>query len=351
MEIMTLLVFVISLIVLVAGAELLVNGASQLALSLRISPLVVGLTVVAYGTSAPELAVNLHSTLTNQSDLAIGNVIGSNISNILLVLGVAALASPLTVSKQLITFDVPFMIAVFLLFYGFAWDGTINFGESSILVALMLIYSIFSIVKGRTHTHARAKRLAAVPTTWRWTQFLLIISGLVLLVLGANGLVDAAVTIAKSLGISELLIGLTIVAVGTSIPELATSIIASLRGKRDIAVGNVIGSNIFNVLLVLGVTGLLAPTGISVPASALSSDIPIMLVAGIACLPIFITGYVISRLEGFLLLIYYLAYTSYLILHAIAHPLLPLFNQIMLVTIPVSFILFVGFAWRDMKRR
>lgn len=348
MEITTLFLFVISLIILVSGAELLIKGASQLALSLRIPPLVVGLTVVAYGTSAPELAVNLQSTLSDKSTLAIGNIIGSNISNILLILGIAALVSPLAVSKQLIKFDVPFMIAIFLLFYGFAWDGNINFAESSILVALMLTYSIFSIIKGRSQP--KSKKISLPSGSW-WMQAFLIGSGLILLVLGANGLVDSAVTIAKYFGISELVIGLTVVAIGTSAPELATSVLAGLRGQRDIAVGNVIGSNIFNVLLVLGVTGLFAPTGIPVPNSALNVDIPIMLIAGIICLPVFITGYVISRAEGLLFLVYYVAYTSYLILHAVAHPLLPLFNQIMLIAIPVTIIMLIAFAWRDLKRR
>ncbi|PKO63691.1 MAG: sodium:calcium antiporter, partial [Betaproteobacteria bacterium HGW-Betaproteobacteria-17] len=254
---MQALMFVLGLVALVIGAEAMVRGASRLAVSWGISPLVVGLTVVAFGTSAPEMAVSVGAALSGTSDLAIGNVVGSNIANILLILGISALVAPLLVHEQIIRQEVPVMIGATLLVVAMALDGGIGRIEAGLLFALVMAYTVFLVVQSRRASKdAEAEFASEIPTSqWdrHWgVQAALVIGGLALLVLGADWLVGAAVVFAKYFGVSDLVIGLTVVAVGTSMPEIATSLIAALRGQRDIAVGNVIGSNIFNLLAVLG---------------------------------------------------------------------------------------------------
>ena len=324
MSILTIFFFVAGLILLIAGAEILVRGASRLALAVGISPLVVGLTVVAFGTSSPELAVSIQSSLAGQADVALGNVVGSNIANILLILGCSALAAPLLVSRQLARLDVPFMVGVSLLFWWLAGNGRLSQLESLILFLLVVAYTIFSIFKSRREGHAAGNEPPpALNARQIGLNLLLVAGGLILLVLGADWLVDTAVTVAEHLGVSQLIIGLTIVAIGTSLPELATSIVASLRGERDIAVGNVVGSNLFNLLTVLGITGLITPGGLAVSEQALRLDIPVMTAVALLCLPIFLTKSSVSRWEGGFLLFCYAAYLSYLILVVMQHPVLP----------------------------
>ena len=321
---LTFFYFVAGLLLLIAGAEILVRGASRLALAVGISPLVVGLTVVAFGTSAPELAVSIQSSLAGQTDVALGNVVGSNIANILLILGCSALAAPLLVSRQLARLDVPFMVGVSLLFWWLVGNGRLSQPESLILFLLVVAYTVFSIFKSRRDGQADAA--GTVPLLDKrqiGLNLLLVVAGFGLLVLGADWLVDAAITVAEHLGISQLIIGLTIVAVGTSLPELATSIVASLRGERDIAVGNVVGSNLFNLLAVLGVAGLVTPGGLAVSEQALRLDIPVMTAVALLCLPIFLTKSNVSRWEGAFLLLCYAAYLGYLVLVAMQHPILP----------------------------
>jgi cation:H+ antiporter len=318
---------VCGLAVLVVGGELLVRGASLLALSLRISPLVIGLTVVAFGTSAPELGVSLQAALRGAADVAVGNVVGSNICNVLLILGAAALVAPLIVSSQLIKIDVPLMIAASLTLWWFSLDLRLSRGEGGLLFAGLVAYVIFSVLKSRSETPKAIDEFAGempVPTSLtssRFSQLALIAVGLVLLGLGSNWLVGGAVTIAKIWGVSELIIGLTVVAVGTSLPEVVTSLVASFRGERDIAVGNVVGSNLFNILCVLGLTGVIAPGGIAISADALAFDIPVMVAVAVVCLPIFFTGAIITRTKGAALLFYYVAYTTLIVL-AQTHPAL-----------------------------
>ena len=315
---------IVGLITLVGGGELLVRGASRIAALARISPLVIGLTVVAFGTSAPELAVSLKASLAGQTDIAIGNVVGSNIFNVLLILGVSALVTPLVVSSQLIRIDVPLMIAASVALLLLGLDGHIGRIDGFVLFGVLVVYTGWSIRKSRKETTAVQKEFAhefgsvkqEKTVLQPWFHVGLIIVGLVLLTFGARWLVDGAVTIAKLLGMSELLIGLTIVAVGTSLPEVAASVLASIKGERDIAVGNVVGSNIFNILSVLGLSASVAPGGVEVSQTALRLDIPIMIAVAVACLPVFFTGHVIARWEGGLFLAYYLAYTAYLILAA-----------------------------------
>jgi cation:H+ antiporter len=336
---LTLLLFLLGLLLLIGGAEMLVRGSSRLAVAAGISPLVVGLTVVAFGTSTPELAVSVRSTLAGQSSLAVGNVVGSNILNILLILGLSALILPLTVAQQLVRIDVPLMIAASVLLYLFVQDGSVSRGESSVLVLGAVLYTVFCVWQSKRESkHVQKEYEEAFEVSPRGKQsvrylllqFVLIAFGLGLLVLGAHWLVEGAVTFARSAGVSELIIGLTVIAIGTSLPEIAATLMASMRGERDIAVGNVIGSNLFNILLVLGLTGMVAPQGIPVPPSALTFDLPVMIAVAVACLPIFFIGGRISRWEGGLFFGYYIAYTIYLILSATQHTALRTYQNVLL---------------------
>jgi cation:H+ antiporter len=328
---MTIFLMIVGLGLLVVGAEALVRGASRLAAAFGISPLVIGLTVVAFGTSSPEMAVSVMSASAGQADLALGNVVGSNIFNVLFILGISALITPLLVSRQLIRLDVPIMIGVSVLLLLLTLDGNISFLDGILLFAGIIAYTGFQIFQARREKRAAdtaGEDVIEKPTTasqW-FINIGFVIGGLVLLVLGSNWLVDGAIFIAQSLGVSELVIGLTIVAAGTSLPEVATSIIASIRGQRDIAVGNVVGSNIFNILAVLGLSSIVSADGINVAASALRFDIPVMIAVALACLPIFFTGRVIARWEGFVFLVYYVVYTVYLILAATQNTALTTLN-------------------------
>jgi cation:H+ antiporter len=312
----------LGLAVLTAGAEILVRGASALAVAARISPLVVGLTVVAFGTSAPELVVSIHSSLHGNPDIALGNVVGSNIFNVLFILGISALIIPLRVSQQLVRFDVPLMIIVSVILFAMGWDGRVGLWDGLLLLSGLIAYTVWGIVQSRREQTAVLEEYAAEfggPSTPATTGSLLlnvvlVIAGLGLLVLGSRWFTDAAIAIARNLGVSELVIGLTIVAAGTSLPEVATSIMAAIRGERDIAVGNVVGSNLFNIMAVLGISSIVSGEGVAVSPAALEFDIPVMIAVAVACLPIFFTGHLIARWEGALFLGYFVAYTTYLIL-------------------------------------
>ena len=322
--------FILGLALLVVGAEIMVRGASRLAAAVGISPLVIGLTVVAFGTSAPELAVSIQAGLIGQADLAVGNVIGSNIANILLILGASALFAPLVVNPQLVRVDLPLVIAASFAMYFLGRDGRLTQLECLLLFIGILIYIVYSIWQSRRSKEEVDPEIEALiggarQYSWRYTALNLgmIVAGLTLLVVGADWLVDSAVEFAKFLGISELVIGLTVVAFGTSAPELATSIVAVLRGERDIAVGNVIGSNLFNILSVLGLAGVVTAGGLAVSSQAIRFDIPFMTAVAVICLPLFYKNYRISRWEGGIFLGYYIAYTVYLVLEATAHPIFP----------------------------
>lgn len=347
---MTIVYFLLGLVILVVGAELLVRGASRLALSLGISPLVVGLTVVAFGTSAPELAVSVQSAYSGQADIAMGNVVGSNILNVLFILGLSALIVPLIVNQQLVRQEVPIMIALSLLLFVLSLDGRVGRGDGVLFLFMLTGYTVFLLRQSRSASRAavlaRPAETGEMPSSaWdrHWSvQLALVIVGLLLLVQGSNWLVDAAVTVARHLGVSELVVGLTIVAAGTSLPEVATSVMASIRGERDIAVGNIVGSNIFNILAVLGVSSVLAPRGLSVSPAVLNFDMWVMIAAALACLPVFFTGYLIARWEGAMFLAYYVAYTAYLILAATQHDALPNVRLAMVaVVLPMTVITLV----------
>ncbi|MFO0274874.1 MAG: calcium/sodium antiporter [Betaproteobacteria bacterium] len=340
---MNLLLFIVGLAALVAGASLLVRGASALALSFGVSPLVVGLTIVAFGTSSPEVAVSVGAALEGQTDIAVGNVVGCYIFSGLFILGASALIVPLLVHVQLIRQVVPIMIGASLLLVALGFDGRLTRLDAALLFGLLVVYTVFLIVQSRRQTQeAVAELTAELPQSAAWdrhwaVQVALVVAGLVLLVLGSDWLVTAAVAFARSLGVSDLVIGLTIVAAGTSMPEVATSITAAIKGERDIAVGNVVGSNTFNILGCLGLAGLVAPSGLPLAPSVLTFDIWVMLAVAIACLPVFFTGREIARWEGAVFLGYYAAYVAYLILAAQQHDALPAFSNVMLVfVIPLT---------------
>jgi cation:H+ antiporter len=349
--------FVLGLAALVAGAEVLVRGASGLARALGVSSLIVGLTVVSFGTSAPELSITHLSLLRGQPDLSVGNVVGSNIANILLILGSSALVVPLVVTVQLVRVDVPVMIGSSFLVLILAHDGTLGLVEGMVLIGVLIAYTAVLIrhvkktgkVKGKGSSRPLQSKNRPSKALYR---VVMIGAGFILLVYGARWLVEAATTIAQELGISELVIGLTVVAGGTSLPELATSVVAAFRGERDIAIGNVVGSCIMNLLLVLGTASLVAPGGITINPAVLSFDLPIMIAASLACLPIFFTDHVIARWEGALFLSYYIAYVLYLILRATHHDSLPLFNAIMMVYVmPLTLVTLVVLSIRAWKRQ
>ncbi|MBE9159280.1 calcium/sodium antiporter [Nodosilinea sp. LEGE 06152] len=331
---------------LLVGAETLVRGASKLAALLGISPLIIGLTIVAYGTSAPEMAVSVQSSLAGQGDIALGNVIGSNIFNVLVILGLSSLVSPLPVAQQLVRLDVPIMVGISGLLVLFSLDGRLQPSDGIIFLIGGVVYTLFLIYQSRRETNAEVqseydREYGAAPVgRWTWALNLAYIAvGLVTLVVGSRMFVTGAVSIAQALGVSQLVIGLTIVAAGTSLPELATSAVATFRGEGDIAVGNVIGSNIFNILTVLGVTALTSGAGVAIPDSVLHFDLPVMVAVAVACLPIFLTGNVISRWEGGLFVGYYVAYATYLILRAASHDGLGVFSRVMLLfVIPLTVI-------------
>ncbi len=334
MTVWTLMQLLAGFVLLVGGAELLVRGAARLAAVFGISPLVVGLTVVAFGTSSPELAVSVVSAWEGQAGIALGNVVGSNICNVLLILGLSALVAPLVVHRQVVRLEVPIMVGVSLLLLLFAGNGVVGRGEGLLLFAGAVAYTVWSVRRSRREGRAAAaETAAAAPAAGRsgWKgDALLILGGLLLLGIGSSWLVDGAVAAARFFGVSDLVIGLTVIAVGTSLPELATSVLASLRGERDIAVGNVVGSNIFNILVVLGLTAAVSPSGVPVPPAALGFDLPVMFAVAVACLPVFLTGHRIARWEGGLFFGYYLAYTLFVLLAAFGHPYLSAFSQAML---------------------
>jgi cation:H+ antiporter len=350
-----LIAVIAGLATLVAGGESLVRGASALAAVLRISPLVIGLTVVAFGTSAPELAVSVQAAYAGSGDLAVGNLVGSNIANVLLILGLAALVAPLSVSSKLVRIDVPLVIGASFLLLLLGLDGDVDAWEGLLLLALLVAYNVWSIRQGRAESEEVQASFGSVAPPGRKSVLVhvaLVVLGLVLLGLGARWLVDGAVTIARFLGVQELVIGLTVVAIGTSLPELVTTLLAGLRGERELAVGNVVGSNLFNILGVLGLASVVAPDGIPVPEAALALDIPIMIATAVACLPIFFTGHRIARWEGGLFLFYYLAYLLYLVLDATGHEGSEGFGLVMTTfVLPLTFVTLAIVALRALRDR
>ncbi|MBM4088196.1 MAG: calcium/sodium antiporter [Planctomycetes bacterium] len=344
-------------VLLIVGAELLVRGASRLAKAVGIPALIVGLTVVAFGTGAPEFAVSVQASALGQTDICVGNVVGSNILNVLLILGLSALTVPLATSPQLVRLDVPVMIAASAAVWFLAADGEIGRPEGLALLSALALYTVLLVFLAKRRKLGPASDDAAESSRTLPQLALSAISvaaGVAILVLGSRWLVQGSVELSRWLGVSELLIGLTIVSVGTSLPELATSVVAGIRGEREIAIGNVVGSNIFNILGVLGASAAVAGQGMEVNPSALRFDIPIMTAVAVACLPVFFTGGRISRLEGMILVAYYVAYVTFLVLHATASPRFTTFtNAMVFIVIPLTLIgvLFSIFAAIRQRRQ
>jgi cation:H+ antiporter len=350
-----LFLFLAGLAALIAGSEMLVRGASGLALRLGLSPLVIGLTVVSFGTSAPEVAVSVEAAWRGATDLIVGNVIGSNIFNILAILGLSALIIPLSVHSQVIRQELPVMIGAGVLLLVLGQDGQIGLLDALLLSVCLIVYTVFLVVQSRREEKANTAenpppdQEGAAPQAL-WLSVGLVLVGLALLVFGSGWLVEASIAFAKALGVSDLVIGLTVVAAGTSMPELAASIAAALKGERDMAVGNVIGSCTFNIFGCLGVAGLVSAGGLSLAPAAMSFDLWVMLATFVACLPAFISGREIARWEGAVFFAYYVFYVIYLVLHAQSHAALGVFSDALMgFILPLTVITLVVTMLRPSK--
>jgi cation:H+ antiporter len=322
------------LVLVVVGAEWLVRGAARIAARLGVAPLVVGLTVVAIGTSMPEITTSLIAGFAGHGDIALGNVVGSNVFNVLFILGLVAIVAPIPVALRLVRLDVPVLLGVSLLVLLMALDGAIVRWEGAVLMAGFVAHLGLALRAPRTASpdvHEEFGTEYGAPAEGsNLRDFGRVLAGCALLVAGSRWAVHAAAGIARGLGVSELVIGLTIIAAGTGLPELVTSVIAARRGEADIAVGNVVGSNLINLLLVLGLVASVVPGGVPIAPQALRFDLPIMAATAFACWPIFVTGSRIARWEGAVLFGYYVAYVAYLILRASEHTALPAYSAVML---------------------
>jgi cation:H+ antiporter len=335
------------LILLVIGADVLVKCAASLAARMHVPPLLIGLTIVAYGTSAPETVVSTMASARGQADIALGNVLGSNIFNVLLILGASACVTPLLISARLVRIDVPVMVGFSLLTWALASEGVLTHADGVLLLTALAIYTAFQVAQARRATNTD---IAAPPRGHVIIDIVLLIGGFGLLLLGSRWFLDGTVAIARMLGVSELVIGLTIVAAGTSLPELATSIVAALRGARDIAIGNVVGSNVFNLTGVLGVACLVSDDGVSVATSSLHFDVPIMVAVAFACLPIFFKDNIIARWQGCVFVGYYVCYVIYLILDAQGHDAIDLYGRTMVYfAFPITALTFGTIALRRFR--
>lgn len=341
------------LVALVVGGEFLVRGATGLAVAAKVSSLVIGLTVVAYGTSAPELVVSIQAAANGSPEIAMANVVGSNIFNLLFILGICGLIAPLAVSSQLLRIDVPVMIFASILVWIFALPGKIAPWQGAVLLAIIIGYTTYIVKQSRKETKKvkaeydkalkdEKEEVAKFPI---WLSLLFVALGLVVLVMGARWLVDGAVSLARRFGVSETVIGLTIVAGGTSLPELAASAVATMRGERDIAIGNLVGSNISNLLVILGIAPLMGG-GLAIAPQLLQVDIPVMVAAAFACLPLFFVGLKFNRGEGALFLLGYVTYATYLVLVATGSAALATYEKVLFtVVLPVSVALLLWIIW------
>ncbi|MBC3410426.1 calcium/sodium antiporter [Pseudomonas sp. SWRI107] len=329
------------LLLLIIGAELLVRVALRLASRLHVRPLIIGLSLVAFGSTAPQLTVSLQAAYQGAPDVAVGSVIGSNIFNVLVILGLAALIIPLRVSRQLVRLDIPLMIAASGLVYLLASNGLLGRFEGVVLLLGLLGYLL--MLWHQSRHYARTYPAPSVQSAGGrfWTGVALqTLLGFGLLSVAGHLLLEASVEVATDLGLSERIIGLTVVAVCTSLPELAAALIAALRGEREIAVGTVIGSNLFNLLAVLGLTAVVAPEPLSISPNALAFDLPVMLGVAALCLPVFYSGYRITRAEGVVFLCLYLAYGLHVVTFTTGLPLAGRLERLMLFyVLPV-----LGFA-------
>lgn len=323
MELHPIIIFIAGLVVIILGSEMLLRGATRVALMLRVSPIIIGLTIVSIGTSTPELAVGITAAVEGKGALAVGNIAGTNIFNILFILGLSALIRPLPTRLLSVKLDVPVMIASALALIIMSIDGVLSQTEGALMVLAAIFYTITLIRLSRLETASMRQQFSnefsseSIPPRQAfiketWNIFLLLI-GMAVTVLGAELLVAGAVNIAQAYGVSDTLIGLTIVAMGTSAPELATTLLATYKNDRDVAIGNLIGSSIYNILAILGLTLLVAPGGIEVSKEILLIDLPLMAVVALVCLPVFKSDRCVSRREGAFFAIAYLVYLTTLV--------------------------------------
>jgi len=316
------LLFLVGVAAVVGGAELVVRGGARLAARLGIPPLIIGLTVVAIGTSFPELAVGIDAALQGNGALAVGNIAGTNTFNLLFILGLVAVIRPLPLDSQTIRFDLPFIIASAFVLFLMGIDGWITTLEGVVLIAGAVVFTGLTVRNARRESVAvraefdgeYAPRVSTHPTRQVVVNAAMLLAGLAVIAVGADWLVDGAVELARLFGVTDAFIGLTVVAIGTSAPEIVTAIVATLRNERDIAVGNLIGSSVYNILLILGVTSVIPAGDIPVPPELAFVDIPVMLAATIACIPVFITNRLVTRLEGAIFVSAYVAYFTYLLI-------------------------------------
>lgn len=310
----------VGLTALVAGAEMLVRGSVRLAGAAGISPMVIGLTVVSLGTSSPELGISLQAALAGNDGLAIGNVIGSSIFNLTFLLGIGAIVTPILIKQRLLRIDIPILVGLVSFTWVMALDARIDRLEGGLLFLGGLAYTVLVVRSGPAESAEvqaeyelalqqaggrQAKRLG--------TAAVLSLAGLAALILGGRWMLNGAVQLARDLGVDELIIGLTVVAIGTSLPEVAATVLAALRGEPDLAVGNAVGSSIYNLLAILGACAVLAPSGLHITASGLWFDLPVLWIAALLCVPVFLWGGRITRGEGVLLLLFYFGYVGVLV--------------------------------------
>ncbi len=317
--------FLAGLAFLIVGADLVVRQTTQLAVSLGVRPLVLGLTVVAIGTSFPELAVGITASIQGSGSLAVGNIAGTNVFNILFILGLSALVKPLPLQSRILKFELPMIVVTAALMTVMAWDGTLTRVDGGILFGAAILYTAALIRISRSESRAvkeefkemyggapgKMGRRAMIRN--RGLNFVLLVFGMGFLVLGADFLVTGAIDMARALGVTEAMIGLTIVAIGTSAPEIATTLVATFKDDRDVAVGNLLGSSIYNILVILALTCLIAPKGLPVNIELVYFDVPLMAGVAVACIPVFATGRRISRIEGGLFVTIYLTYLLFVI--------------------------------------
>lgn len=312
-----ILIFTVGIGVLYLGAEWLVQGAASLALTYGIRRLVVGLTVVALGTSMPEFVINFFAALDQEDSLALGNIIGSNICNIALILGVSALVLPLSVRSSTLRKEYPIMMAVMILFYLLALDGLISQWDGFFLVLGLIGFFVYLVIDAKRHNRRRNEgdlpeiedEGTTLSGTWKKVTFLM--TGMIFLAIGARLMVYAAVNIAEAFSIDPVVVGLTVVAIGTSLPELAASLVSAMKQEADMSMGNILGSNLLNILFVVGLVSLIQP--LAVDPEALSVHFPVMLAFGLLLLPLAWTGFRITRMEGGLLITCFIGYMVYLV--------------------------------------
>ena len=345
---LTIVLFIAGLAALIFGAELFLKAVDHFGLKWGVSPLIMGLTVVAFATGAPELAISLKAAMNGSADLVLGNIVGSNIANILLILGITAVIAPINITARIVRIDLPIVIAASMSLYFLARDGELSMFDGIILLLELSAYSFYTFLhikktrnqgaeEGEIFEYDEDPEDLAKGSWFYFKNIGLLVIGLALIVFGSDWMVNSAVEIATVLGMSELVIGLTIVSIGTSLPEVATSLSAARKGKADIAVANVLGSNLYNIMLTLGLTLVIAPNVLDVSPQAIVLDLPFMVAVSLSCIPIFVAGFNITRSDGLIFLFYYATYLAYLVLLALNNSMTNRIEQAMLyVVLPIT---------------